>query len=238
MKVIYFLLAQTLLIGMQFGVFILAKNEVKELKIASLEKEYSYVEWDVNQSAIQKTETINENYYNNAKKDIYTFQHTGDDSLRITLHSAAMRLLLKEEYILVKEGNDGEHLALTVYFNPLKVKNPEQKDLIMTYQIVKYKKPNIILEIEKEAELLADKEADTSGIDKDKQLFEPKYPFDESQILEETEEHIIFVKDYVADEMLNVDFYRTYLEDGSVVGEYGVEIRAFSENSDESEVEK
>lgn len=238
MKVIYFLLAQTVLIGVQLGVFVVTKNEVQELKIASLEKEYSYVEWDVDQTAVQDNETIAENYYSNAKQDIYTFQHAEDNSLRITLNSPALRLLLKEEYIQVKEGSDDEHLTLTVYFNPLKVKNPGQKDLLMTYQIVKYKKPNVILEIEKEAELLADKEADKTGIDKDKQLFKPKYPFDESQIIEQTDEYIIFAQDYTSEDMMNIDFYQTYLEEGSVFGEYGAEVTAFTTTNEEAETEK
>lgn len=233
MKVIYFLLIQTVLIGAQLGVFIVAKNEVKEMKIASLEKQYSDVDWEVDQAAVQKNEMISETYYNNAKRDVYTFQHSGDSSLRVTLSSPAMKLLLKEEYIVVKEGSDDEHLTMTVYFNPLKIKSPEPKDLIMTYQVVKYKKPEIVLEIEKDAELLADKEADVSGIDKDKQLLQMKYPFEEADVVDEVDDYIIYAKDYTSEDMINIDFYRTYLGEGSIYGDYGVEVKAFLDKTEE-----
>lgn len=223
MKAIHLILVQMILIGAQAGVYVLAKNETTDLKMATLDKQYSDVIWEVDPTTVQKSEEVAENYVNTAKQDSYTFWHKEDRDLRVTIESEAMRLLLKEEYLVVKEGKDGEHLVLSVYFNPLKTSDPQPKDLVKTYEVIKYKKPAIMIEIEEEAELLANEEADTTCINADKQLFEAKYPFEESEIIKEEEEYIVYAKNLLSDEVLNVNFYQTYLDDSSVYGDYGWE---------------
>lgn len=223
MKVVPFLLIQVVLIGTQFGIYGLTTSKLTEMKIATLEKRYSDVVWEVDQAAIQKTEENNENYLSTKKNDIYTFWHSEDRDLRFTIESPAMKLLLREKYLIVKEGMDGEHLALTIYFNPLKTTDAEPKDLLPIYQMIKYKKPSIMLEIEKEKEMLEDDNADVSCIDKDKQLFEPNYPFEESDVLKELDEFIVYAKNLMTPNMLNGDFLRLYVKEDSIKGYYGWE---------------
>lgn len=205
------------------------------------------VEWEIDQVAFRKNEKeIPKQFLANANRSIYGFYHSDDQDLILTVESPVLKRLFNERYLIVTESQVGDHLFLTIYYNPLHDKKAELKDMTPVYQVVRYQKPELVKLYEKEekkdetgstnsdhssletATLEAFK---TSTLTEAERLqyclnvpsFEPLYPFESDQIIKETEDFIVYqvTPESFNEDVTNINFYQLYLEENSIQGTYG-----------------
>lgn len=241
------LIIQIILFFIQIGILIVGIIQAEDLKTYIREKAYVDIEWTLEQEEIEKDQTIVENFITTSDKLLHSYWHSEDKDLRLTVGSPAINQLKKENYLYIKESKVNEHLILTLYFSPLHPDEPGNEDLIPTYRVVKYKKPDVIQEIEERAKNKDTSTKELSDVDVSESFtldiskygeLTPKYPFEESQIVFEDSEFIVYTESLIKDSMMNFDFYRLYIGDDAVEGDYGWEKGLFYEQFSGEDVEE
>lgn len=130
-------------IGMVY-IFLQDSKEVQKIKEVQEAKESA--EWAVPIENLSATEeTITENYIANSKQTVRSYWHSDDRYFRLSVKSPALKELMARRLLVVREGQAGDHLVLTIYYNPLRLKTPTSDDLVPLYRVVRYKKPEIAM---------------------------------------------------------------------------------------------
>ena len=247
-------------------------NRVEQAEFTYLKQQARQtVEWAIDEEMFREHEkVVKKQFLTNADRSIYSFYHSQDDDLRLTIESQALKRLFNENYLIVTESQVGEHLILTLYYNPLHDPKASLEELVQVHQVVRYQKPELVqlyeeekrLEAERQEEEKAaqkeqtstsdDEEVSTEEIEEDEEAkekvapeyerlqvclnvpsFEPLYPFESNQIIEETETFIVFENRAMEldEDTLNVNFYRLYLSEDSVKSAYGWDKGLFNQST-------
>lgn len=243
--------AVILVIGISFV------NKVNEAEVLYLKQQArEKVEWTIDQSKFRKKEvTLNKQFISNDQHNIYSFYHSQDQDLHLTLESSSLNMLFKKNYLRMTESEVDGHLILTLYFNPLHEEQAQTKDLLPAYQVVKYQKPEIVklyeaerkreeeVEESEESELIETESVEEETLEEEQSMtpeherlqaclnlpsFEPLYPFESESILLETDDYIVYGVSLLESDALNAEFYQRHFGPTGVYGGYGWENGLFS----------
>lgn len=223
--------------------FIQDSKEAQKFQEIQGAKESS--EWSVPLEELAENEQIIlRQYILNPEQTLRSYWHSEDQAFRLTVKSPALKELMRQRILMVKEGKVGNHLVLTVYYNPLRKTKPEAGDLIPIYQVIRYEKPELaklytqqqsqggskksLIETVKE-KLTGKQESEESAsntasqvVVKEEDLY---YPFEADQIIKDDENYVIYASVVYGEneDLINKDFLSPYLDESSFQGDYGWE---------------
>ena len=240
-------------------ILLFLKDAKAAQKFQEVQEAKASAEWMVPFETLSENETLSPQLYQmDATQTIRSYWHSKDRNLRLTVKSPALKELMARRILMVKEGEAGSHLVLTLYYNPLRLKTPTADDLVPVYQLVRYEKPALAKLYEEQQLALEEKaeekdveevaEEDTEEVTEETSVAEEEekpliqeselyYPFTEDQIIEETEDYIIYVEiPYgITDLTLNKEYLTPYLDADSLRGDYGWDEALFYWESTEDE---
>lgn len=234
--------------------FIKDSKEAQRFQEAQAAKESA--EWAVPLEMLAESEqSAFQHYLANAEQTIRSYWHSADREFRLTVKSPALRELMARRVLLMREGQVGNHLVLTLYYNPLRVQQPEAEDLAPIYRLIRYEKPELVKLYEdqqKREEKSSKKEKNKtqneenkgensevssetpqpSSKEEKKPLIKEEdlhFPFESDQIIKETDDYILYVETMYGEDptLLNKDFLIPYLTEDSFRGDYGWETSLF-----------
>ena len=251
------------------GIIFLFLKESKDAQLfQAIQEAQESAEWSIPFEELpEKEKSTLKQFILNAEQTTRSYWHSEDQQFRFTIQSEGLKELMYNRVLVVKEANLGNHLVLTVYYNPLLQKKPEAEDLVPIYQLVRYEKPELAKlyeeqERQKEKKSSKEEKEDSKTSNEEKKATSDVlkikkedilYPFEEERILKNEEDYIIYEQIRWSDltNLLNQELLMKYVDESSFKGDYGwtdgifyweveneTEEETKAEESSEEEIEK
>lgn len=221
------------------GIIFLFLKESKDAQLfQAIQEAQESAEWSIPFEELpEKEKSTLKQFILNAEQTTRSYWHSEDQQFRFTIQSEGLKELMYNRVLVVKEAKLGNHLVLTVYYNPLLQKKPETEDLVPIYQLVRYEKPELAKLYEEQERQKGKKSSKEEKEDSKTSNEEKKatsdvlkikkedilYPFEEERILKNEEDYIIYEQIRWSDltNLLNQELLMKYVDESSFKGDYG-----------------